>query len=142
MAAKNISKGRVNTNLFQSVKGKFLLMGIMGIIIALVIGLIGMTSINRNAKSSDVVTLVNEISLLQSENNANDAQYQYYIDEKYLNATLENLQKMESSGATLKKRLDFHILLRLMIFLPTWKRIKKIILNYFSFILAEDILLT
>ena len=82
-------------------------MGIMGIIIALVIGLLGMTSINQNAKSSDVVTLVNEISLLQSENNANDAQYQYYIDEKYLNATLENLQKMESSGATLKKKAGF-----------------------------------
>ena len=102
--ATNKMQGRINTNLLQSVKGKFLLMGIMGIIVALVIGLIGMTSINQNAKSSDVVALVNEINLLQSENLANDAQYQYYIDEKYLNATLENLQKMESSGTTLKKK--------------------------------------
>ena len=82
MAGMNVNKRKVHFRLIRSVRGKFLFMGLMGIIVALVIGLIGMTSINRNATSSDVVALVNAINLLQSENVANDSQYQYYIDEK------------------------------------------------------------
>ena len=103
MAGMNVNKRKVHFRLIRSVRGKFLFMGLMGIIVALVIGLIGMTSINRNATSSDVVALVNAINLLQSENVANDSQYQYYIDEKNLSATLENLEKMQKSGSELKK---------------------------------------
>ena len=105
--SKNIKlkrQGRIDKNLFSTVKGKFLLMGITGIIIALLIGIIGITSINQNAKSSDVVALVNDINLLQAENTANDISYQYYIDAANLQATLENLDKMEQSANQLKKK--------------------------------------
>ncbi|MCR4903066.1 MAG: methyl-accepting chemotaxis protein [Butyrivibrio sp.] len=89
-------------NFLQSVKGKILLMGVLGIAAALIIGLVGMTSINKNGQNSKIVTLVNEISVLQSENLANDALYQYYVDENYLATTLSNLDAMEEKALALK----------------------------------------
>ncbi len=94
----------VKQPLLSTVKGKFMLMGSTGIIIALIIGIIGITSINRNARSSEVVSLVNEISVLQSQNLANDALYQYYVDDSYLNASLDNLTNMEKKAAQLKEQ--------------------------------------
>ena len=90
----------------QSVKGKILFMGILGIVAAVVIGLVGIISINKNAKSSKVVSTVNEISILQAKNVGNDALYQYYVDESYLNATLLNLDKMEQNATGLQQIAD------------------------------------
>ncbi len=91
---------------FQTVKGKVLVMGVLGILAALIIGVVGISSINRNAQNSEVVSLVNQISVLQSENLANDALYQYYVDESYLNSALENLDAMEQQGQQLKSNAD------------------------------------
>ncbi|WP_026528562.1 methyl-accepting chemotaxis protein [Butyrivibrio sp. VCD2006] len=90
-------------NFIQSVKGKILVMGSLGIAAALVIGLVGIISINRNAQNSEVVSTVDEINILQAKNIGNDALYQYYVDESYLNATLTNLDEMEQSAQRLKK---------------------------------------
>ena len=40
---------------YQSVKGKILMMGALGIIAAIIIGVVGVTSINRNGRNSEVV---------------------------------------------------------------------------------------
>lgn len=45
----------IKRNLFQSVKGKILLIGILGIDAAIVIGLVGIISINRNANVTDLI---------------------------------------------------------------------------------------
>lgn len=90
----------------RSVKGKILVMGILGIAAAIVIGLVGVSSINRNAKYSEVVSTVDKINILQAQNIGNDALYQYYVDEAYLNATLTNLDEMEQSALRLKKIAD------------------------------------
>ncbi|WP_158589433.1 methyl-accepting chemotaxis protein [Butyrivibrio sp. CB08] len=89
---------------YQSVKGKILMMGALGIIAALIIGIVGVTSINRNGQISEVVSLVNEINVLQAQNLANDALYQYYVDETYLNASLNNLDAMLEKANQLKKK--------------------------------------
>ncbi len=68
-----------------------------GILAALIIGVVGITSINRNAQNSEVVSLVNQISVLQSENLANDALYQYYVDETV---------KLADTAAELKRLAD------------------------------------
>lgn len=88
---------------YQSVKGKILMMGALGIVVAIIIGIVGVSSIHRNGNNSEVVSLVNEIGVLQAQNLANDALYQYYVDETYLNASLENLDKMEQKAQQLKK---------------------------------------
>ena len=90
----------------QSVKGKILIMGVLGIAAALIIGIIGISSIHRNGQISEMVSLVNEISVLQSQNLANDALYQYYVDESYLNASLDNLSQMQSKAQQLKGIAD------------------------------------
>ncbi|MBQ6588142.1 MAG: methyl-accepting chemotaxis protein [Butyrivibrio sp.] len=88
---------------YQSVKGKILMMGVLGIAAAVVIGAVGVTSINQNGDNSEVVSLVNEINILQAQNLANDALYQYYVDEKYLEASLSNLEQMDQKAQQLKK---------------------------------------
>ena len=87
---------------YQSVKGKILMMGALGIIAAIIIGVVGVTSINRNGRNSEVVSLVNEIGVLQAQNLANDALYQYYVDESYLNSSIENLDAMDQKAQQLK----------------------------------------
>lgn len=92
----------IKRNLFQSVKGKILLIGILGIDAAIVIGLVVIISINRNANNSEVVSTVNEINILQAQDLANDASYQYYVDESYLSGTLSNLDEMQQKAQKLK----------------------------------------
>ena len=89
-------------NFIQSVKGKILVMGALGIAAALVIGIVGVTSINRNAQISEMVSVVDEINVLQSQNVANDALYQYYVDESYLKASQDNLAQIETRAKQLK----------------------------------------
>ena len=105
-----MNKTRINkSNLLQSVKGKILVMGVLGIAVAVIVGLVGVVSINRNAKNSEVVSLVNEINVLQSENLANDALYQYYVDEEYLDTTLSHLDEMDLKANQLKNHYqNFH----------------------------------
>ena len=91
---------------FSSIRGKFLLTGALGLIAALLIGLVGLTSSSRNAKNSEIVSLVNDISLMQNKNLANDALYQYYIDQSYINDTISNLQSMNEKATKLKSISD------------------------------------
>ena len=97
---------RNNGTFIQSVKGKILVMGILGIAVAIAIGIVGIISINRNAANSEVVSTVDEINILQAKNIGNDALYQYYVDETYLNATLINLDDMEQAALRLQKIAD------------------------------------
>ena len=93
-------------SLFSSIRGKFLITGALGLIAALVIGLVGITSSSRNAKNSEIVSLVNDISLMQNKNLANDALYQYYVDQSYINDTISNLDSMNTKANTLKSISD------------------------------------
>ena len=101
MSKENTQKSK--GTFIQSVKGKILVMGALGIAAAIAIGLVGIISINRNAQNSEVVSTVDKINILQAQNIGNDALYQYYVDETYLNATLTNLDSMELSAQSLKK---------------------------------------
>ncbi len=97
---KNIKK-QSKGNFIQSVKGKILIMGALGIAAALIIGIVGITSIHRNGQNSEIVALVDEINVLQAQNLANDALYQYYVDKSYLEASLSNLSTMEQKAKEL-----------------------------------------
>ena len=93
-------------SLFSSIRGKFLITGALGLIAALLIGLVGITSSSRNTKNSEIVSLVNDISLMQNKNLANDALYQYYVDQSYINDTISNLDSMNAKATTLKSISD------------------------------------
>lgn len=65
--------------LIQSMKGKAALMGVLAIASSVVIGGVGIRSINRIVNNGETETLINSIIKLQTEDKANDALYQYYM---------------------------------------------------------------
>jgi len=72
------------TGLLQSIKGKIILMGLLAIVGAVIIGYVGMDSVSRSIKNSQIESIVNKISGLQSQNQVDEALYQHYVDQKYL----------------------------------------------------------
>lgn len=91
---KNVMR---SIGVFQTIKSKILLMGIFSILVAVCIGVLGINSLNRNSSNSEIGSIVNEIDVLQAKNLALEAQYQYYIDQKYLDNILNNLGQMVSN---------------------------------------------
>jgi len=94
--------GRRGAGVFQTIKSKILLMGIFSILAAVCIGVMGINSLNRNSSNSEIGSLVNEVDVLQAKNLALEAQYQYYIDQKYLDNILDNLDQMISNVEQLR----------------------------------------
>lgn len=80
--------------LIQSMKGKAALMGVLAIASSVVIGGVGIISINRIVNNGETETLINSIIKLQADDKANDALYQYYIDQQYLDHIQVNQQQM------------------------------------------------
>ena len=80
--------------LIQSMKGKAALMGVLAIASSVVIGGVGIISINRIVNNGETETLINSIIELQTDDKANDALYQYYIDRQYLDHIQVNQQQM------------------------------------------------
>ncbi len=95
-------KRKKRGTIIQSIKGKIVIMGVFAVAASLIIGNVGITSINRNAKNSQVESTVNNISVLQSQNQAYEALYQYYVDRNYLDSILANLQQMQDDATELK----------------------------------------
>lgn len=92
--------------IFQSIKGKIAIMGVFAILAAVIVGYVGITSVDRNAKNSQVESTVNAISVLQSQNLANEALYQYYVDQSYLDTIVSNLDQMTQSATELQSLTD------------------------------------
>lgn len=88
--------------IFQTIKSKILLMGIFSIFVAVVIGMIGIYSINRSGTNSEIESIANEIDVLQAKNLALEAQYQYYIEQSYLDGILANLGQMSTNVKSLQ----------------------------------------
>ena len=101
-----MKKGKKITFGIHSMKGKNMAMGVFAIIASLIIGCVGVFSVNQNVENNKVESYVNYISVLQSKNNAGDAQYQYYVDQTYLDAIKTNLCEMGVAAEELKKSAD------------------------------------
>lgn len=100
----NINKVKKNLKFsMQSMKGKNMAMGFVAIVASLVIGCVGIFSVNQNVQNNKVESYVNSINVLQSKNNAGDAQYQYYVDQMYLDSIKDNLDEMSETAKSLKK---------------------------------------
>ncbi|MDE7323485.1 MAG: methyl-accepting chemotaxis protein [Lachnospiraceae bacterium] len=97
----NVKKTQ-SIKIFQTIKSKILLMGIFSIFVAVVIGVIGINSINRSSTNSEIESIANEIDVLQAKNLALEAQYQYYIEQKYLDGILGNLEQMIANVKSLQ----------------------------------------
>ena len=106
MKGVRMKKGKKITFGIHTMKGKNMAMGVFAIIASLIIGCVGVFSVNQNVENNKVESYVNYISVLQSKNNAGDAQYQYYVDQTYLDAIKTNLCEMGVAAEELKKSAD------------------------------------
>lgn len=103
--------GRANTtrqrkpkgNFLQSMKGKILVMGGTAIAASAVLGVIGVTALNKNSNNNDVLTEMNHINLYQYENQSLETSYLYFLDSSYLENIVTNMDAMEQSAATARK---------------------------------------
>ena len=103
---KSFVKSKKKGTIFQSIKGKIAIMGVFAIASAVLVGYVGITSINRNVKNSQVESNVNSISVMQSQNLANEALYQYYVDQSYLDMIIMNLDQMSAKAIELQSITD------------------------------------
>jgi len=88
----------------MGIKSKILLMGVFSIVVAVCIGVLGINSINRNGRNSEIEEIVNEMDVLQAKNLALEAQYQYYIDQSYLDQIRSNLEQMTANAELLQRQ--------------------------------------
>lgn len=79
-------------------------MGIFSILVAVSIGAMAVVSINRNSKNNEIESIVNEINVFQMENIAIDAEYQYYLEQDYLERIFHNLEEMTQKISLLKNK--------------------------------------
>ena len=92
-----------NHGIFQTIKSKILFMGIFAIVVAVCIGVTGNWSISQNGKNSEIVSMINDIDVLQAKNLALEAQYQYYIEQDYLDSIIAHLNEMTDKVNSLYK---------------------------------------
>lgn len=100
------SKGLPSIFSNKTIQGKITIMGILSITTSLMIGIIGIFSLNKNSENNRIESLANEINVLQCQNQSLDTLYQYYIDVSYLEQIMTNLDTMKKDAELLKKIAD------------------------------------
>ena len=93
-------------SVFHSIKGKVIVMGALSILIAAVIGIVGIMSVNNNLKYSGMEAAAFEIDMLRSQNKENEALYQYHVEQTYLDNINTNFDTMSELALTLQKNAD------------------------------------
>ncbi|MDD5901251.1 MAG: HAMP domain-containing methyl-accepting chemotaxis protein [Lachnospiraceae bacterium] len=91
------------SGLLQSIKSKLIMMGLIAIAATGIVGYVGIRSINRNIRNSQVESVTNTISNLQFQNQVDEALYQHYIEQEYLENILENLRTMAEKARELER---------------------------------------
>ena len=99
-------KKKHSGKVFQTIKSKIALIGIFSLIVAVGIGVLGIHSLDRNSGNSEIESIVSDLDVLQVKNIALETQYQYYIDQGYLDSILGNLSQMTSKAQALRGLTD------------------------------------
>lgn len=99
-------KRKHSGKVFQTIKSKIALIGIFSLIVAVGIGVLGIHSLDRNSGNSEIESIVSDLDVLQVKNIALETQYQYYIDQGYLDSILGNLSQMTSKAQALRGLTD------------------------------------
>lgn len=100
---KETAKGGPKGIFIQSIKGKVIVMGVLSILIAGVIGCVGIMSVNNNLTNSDMEAAAYEIDMLRSQNQENEALYQYHVEQTYLDNINANFKQMAQLATQLQQ---------------------------------------
>ncbi|MBE6024450.1 MAG: HAMP domain-containing protein [Cellulosilyticum sp.] len=101
-------KGKINFDIdklkfLKSIKGKILFIGTISIIASSILGYVGISSLNKNGNNNDVLSEINRINLYQYENQSLDISYLYFLENTYLEKSIDNLEKMKNAAQTANK---------------------------------------
>lgn len=87
------------------IRGKIILISAVSAATSLILGVAGITALNRTGNNNKILSEINQINLLQNENMALDASYCYYLDGQYLENIVSNLGDMESDAKAAKSHV-------------------------------------
>ena len=90
-----------NFSIFQTIRSKIVFMGIFAIAAAIIVGIVGINSINRNYQFSTVESYINDLNILHKENQVAEAEYRNYVEQRYLEEIVANLQQMTEDASQL-----------------------------------------
>ena len=83
----------------QSIKGKVMMMSILAILASVILGVAGLSALSRNNANNNVLSKINDISLLQYQNQSLETSYLYSLEDSYLGNILDNLTQMEDNAS-------------------------------------------
>lgn len=95
---EKVLKHSERVNFFRSIRGKILIMGGIGFVSAVTLGTISIVTMNQNNENVNVERNINDISVLNTQNDALETLYQYYVQESYLENITNNIDKMQASA--------------------------------------------
>lgn len=82
-------------NFFQTIRGKVICMGVISLAASMILGIAGFQSLERSGKNNDVLAEINRINLYQYENTAQETAFLYFLENKYLEQIIKNLEQMQ-----------------------------------------------
>lgn len=101
-----INNNKSYLNVFQTIKGKVIFMGTFAIASAIIAGIVGIKSIDRNYRFSKVESNVNDLNILHKDNQVSEAEYRNYVEQEYLDKIVVNLQNMSENTSKLSKMAE------------------------------------
>lgn len=88
---------RSRNQLGLSIKQKILLMGGIALLASVILGYVGISALNRNSNSNEVLSAINNINLYQNENKSLDTSFLYFLEDSYLEKIVNNLDEMQAN---------------------------------------------
>ena len=88
------SHGKIH--IFKSISGKLIMLGTVAIVTTLILGITGISLINKNNGNNKVLEDINKISLLQNSNETAEISFLYNLDNTNNDKIVENLQTMST----------------------------------------------
>lgn len=95
------SEGRIRV--FKSISGKLVLLGTVAILSTVILGVTGISLINRNNGNAKVLEDINKISLLQNGNETSEVSFLYNLDNSNNETIVSNLESMQKAAADAEK---------------------------------------
>lgn len=90
------AKTKEKIHIFKSISGKLILLGVVAIVTTLILGITGISLINKNNGNNKVLEDINNISLLQNSNETAEVSFLYNLDNAYNDEIAENLETMST----------------------------------------------
>lgn len=102
-AGKPVTKSAGRIRVFKSISGKLVLLGTVAILTTVILGVTGISLINRNNGNAKVLEDINKISLLQNGNETAEVSFLYNLDNSNNETIVGNLETMQKAATDAQK---------------------------------------